>query len=164
MRVSTTTALCDWVQNAGVKWDVCATLHVPEAMRTARKGWAADWLSSQLSRYFNQFDRRIFKSAHRNHGARVYRWVTLESSDGVGWHAHALLQTPTNMPQAKFISLADKLWHKHCARHSAAHFQSRLSVIAPLTGNFSYYTVKSVHDGADHSKGILDLRNIHLPK
>ena len=163
MRVSNTTALCDWVQNAGVKWDVCATLHVPEAKRKAAQGWTADWLSGELRHYFNQLDRDIFKSAHRNHGARVYRFITLENSDGVGWHAHAMLRTPASIQQAAFISLADQLWQAQQARYASAHFQSRLSLIEPLRGNFAYYMIKSVHDGADNSKGVLDLRNIHLP-
>ena len=163
MGVSANTVLSDWVQNTGVKWDVCATLHVPEAKRKAAQGWTADWLSDELRHYFNQLDRRVFKSAHRNHGARVYRWVTLENSDGVGWHAHALLRTPVGMQQAAFISLTDQLWRAQLARYAAAYFQSRLSVIEPLRGNFAYYMIKSVHDGADDSRGVLDLRNIHLP-
>ena len=164
MGVSASTVLGDWVQNAGVKWDVCATLHVPEAKRKAEQGWTADWLSNELRLYFNKLDRRIFKSAHRNHGARVHRFITLEKSEGVGWHAHALLQTPAGTGQTAFISLAEHLWHGLQAQYAAAHFQSRLSVIEPITGNFSYYAIKSVHDGADNSKGVLDLRNIHLPR
>jgi hypothetical protein len=162
MGVSATTVLSDWVQNTGVKWDVCATLHVPEAKRIAAQGWTADWLSDELRHYFNQLDRDIFKSAHRNHGARVYRFITLENSEGVGWHAHALLRTPVGMQQAAFISLADQLWQAQQARYAAAHFQLRLSVIEPLRGNFAYYMIKSVHDGSDNSKGVLDLQNIHL--
>lgn len=163
MGISANTVLNDWVQSTGVKWDVCATLHVPDKKRKAQQGWSADWLSDELRHYFNQLDRNIFKSAHRNHGARVNRFITLENSEGVGWHAHALLRTPVGMQQAAFISLADQLWQAQQARYAAAHFQSRLSVIEPLHGNFAYYMIKSVHDGSDNSKGVLDLRNIHLP-
>lgn len=163
MGISANTVLAHWAQNAGVKWDVCATLHVAEAKRKAQQGWTADWLSAELRHYFNQLDRRIFKSAHRRHGTRVNRFITLENSDGVGWHAHTLLQTPEGMQQAAFIALADQLWQAQQARYAAAHFQSRLSVIEPLHGNFAYYMIKSVHDGADNSTGVLDLGNIHLP-
>jgi len=163
MGVSANTVLIDWINNTGVKWDVCATLHVPEAKRKAAQGWTADWLSKELRHYFNQLDREIFKSAHRRRGARINRFITLEYSEGVGWHAHALLRTPVCMQQAAFISLADQLWQAQQARYAAAHFQSRLSLIEPLQGNFAFYMIKSVHDGADNSRGVLDLRNIHLP-
>jgi hypothetical protein len=162
MGVSANTVLADWAQNTGVKWDICATLHVAEAKRKAAQGWTADWLSAELRHYFNRLDRHIFKSAHRRHGARFNRLITLELSEGVGWHAHALLQTPEGMQQTAFISLADQLWQAQQGRYAAAHFQSRLSVIEPLHGNFAYYMIKSVHDGADNSRGVLDLRNIHL--
>lgn len=163
MGVSTNTVLSDWIKNAGVKWDVCATLHVAEANRKVAQGWTADWLSNELRYYFNRLDRRIFKSAHRYHGARVNRFVTLENSEGVGWHAHALLRTPAGIQQAAFIALADQLWQEQQARYAAAHFQPRLSLIEPLSGKFSYYMVKSVHDGSNLNKGVLDLANIHLP-
>ncbi len=164
MRVSTTTALCDWVKQKNIVWDVCATLHVPEAMRVVERGWTADWLSSLLSRYFNQLDRRIFKAAHRNREVRLHRWVTLEHSDGVGWHAHVLLQTPTIIDQAALITLAGDIWHRRYAQYATAQFKSRLCVVEAVNGNFFYYANKSAHDTSDHSKGILDLRNIHLPK
>jgi len=163
MGVSANTVLSDWIKNTGVKWDVCATLHVPEAKRKAAQGWTADWLSDELRHYFNKLDRRIFKSAHRYHGARVNRFITLENSEGVGWHAHALLRTAVGMQQAAFISLADQLWHAQQERYATACFQSRLSAIEPLHGNFAYYMIKSVHGGSDNSEGVLDLRNIHLP-
>lgn len=162
MGLSANTAICDWVQNTGIKWDVCATLHVPEAKRKAAQGWTADWLSKELRHYFNQLDRQVFKSAHCRQGVRINRFITLEHSEGVGWHAHALLRTPAGIQQASFIALADQLWEAQQARYAAAHFQPRLSVIEPLHGNFAYYMIKSVHDGADNSRGVLDLQNIHL--
>lgn len=163
MGLSANTVLSDWIKNTGVKWDVCATLHVPEGKRKAEQGWTAGWLSNELRHYFNKLDRRIFKSAHRNHGARVNRFVTLENSEGVGWHGHALLSTPSGMQQAAFVSLADQLWHEQQARYTAAHFQSRLSLIEPVTGNFAYYMIKSVHNGSNLKRCALDLENIHLP-
>jgi hypothetical protein len=162
MAVSSNTVLSDWIKNTGVKWDVCATLHVPAAKRKAEQGWTADWLSNELRHYFNRLDRRIFKSAHRYHGARVKRFITLENGGGVGWHAHALLRTPAGVLQAEFIALADQLWHEQQARYAAAHFQSRLSLIEPVTGNFAYYMIKSVHNGSNLNRGVLDLENIHL--
>lgn len=162
MGISANTVLSDWIKNTGVKWDVCATLHVPEAKRKVEQGWTSDWLSDELRHYFNRLDRHILKSAHRYHGARVKRFITLENGEGVGWHAHALLRTPAGVQQAAFIALADQLWHEQQARYTAEHFQSRLSLIEPLTGNFAYYMIKSVHNGANLNRGVLDLENIHL--
>ena len=162
-RETTSSSMFDWVKQRGVTWDVCATLHVPISIRAAERGWSAEWLSKQLGRYFNKLDRRVLKSAHRNHDARLSRWVTLETCDGVGWHAHVALQTPSGMDQASFITLVEKTWRQQYQRHTNKKFLERLCLVEPILGEFFYYSIKSVHDADDLSKGILDLENIHLP-
>ena len=164
MRISTTTALCDWIKPYRKRLDVCATLHVPNAMRVAEKGWTSAWLSKQLTTYLKNLDRHFLKAASRNHDARIVRWVTLEQSERVGWHAHIALETPTGVDQSAFIKVADLLWRRHVGQHANQRFNQHLSLIELVTGDFFFYTIKNVHDEDDLDRGVLDLNNIHLPK
>lgn len=164
MPVSITTALCDWVKPYRKRLDICANLHVPNAMRVAEKGWTSAWLSNHIRTYLKNLDRRVLKAASRNRGARIVRWVALEHSENVGWHAHIAFETPTGLDKREFIKLADFLWRKHIERYTNPRFTRHLSLIEPITGNFFFYTIKSVHDEDDFDKGVLDLDNIHLPK
>jgi len=164
MGVSITTALCDWVKPYRKTLTVCATLHVPSAMRVVQNGGSAQWLSKQLTAYLKNLDRRVLKAASRNHGARIVRWVTLEHSEKVGWHAHIAFETPAEMDQSTFITTADLLWRKHVGQYASQRFNKYLSQVEPVTGNFLFYTIKNVYDQDDFSRGVLDLPNIHLPK
>jgi hypothetical protein len=157
-------AYIKWVKQYRDTLDVCATLHTPIAMKAAENGWDSDFLQKQLWRYFNNLDRRVFKAAHRNRAVRLYRWVTLEKSETVGWHAHISISTPDNFTQAEFIDLAKTLWLKQIARYTNPKFKSRLSVIEPIEGEFFRYSVKSIRGTKEDSNGVLDLENIHLPR
>lgn len=164
MGVSITTALCDWVKPYRKTLTVCATLHVPSAMRVVQKGWTAEWLSKQLTAYLKNLDRHVLKAASRNHGERIVRWVTLEHSSTVGWHAHIAFEPPAGLDQSTFIKTADLLWRKHVGQYANARFNKHLSLVEPVTGNFFFYSIKNVYDQEDFSRGVLDLPNIHLPR
>jgi len=157
-------AYLNWVNEYGDRLDVCATLHTPNAMKVVENGWTSEWLQKQLRRYFNNLDRCVFKAAHRNRSRRLTRWVTLENSTTVGWHAHMALSTPKNYAQAEFIKLAETLWLKQIERYTNPRFRARLSLIEPREGEFFRYTVKSIRGTREDSRGILDLENIYLPR
>lgn len=157
-------AYVSWAKQYGDTLDVCATLHVPVAMKVVENGWTSEWLSKQLRRYFNCLDRHVFKAANRNRGIRHYRWVALEYSDNVGWHAHVAISTPPSHTQVQFIDLAKSVWLQQIERYVNPKFKLHLAVIEPIEGEFFRYSVKSIRDTLENSRGILDLDNIHLPR
>lgn len=155
-------ALKHWLDDTGVKWDVCATLHIPKKMREAKCGHTSDGLAKELREYFNSLDRVIHKAAHRNRGERVLRYVVLEYEENVGWHAHIALKTPDSKSSAELIQLADKLWRKKCKQYTNGKFDERLTKIEEIQGRFIDYMNKFV-TGEENSKGLFDDKNTHLP-
>lgn len=155
-------ALKHWLDDAGVKWDICATLHTPKKMRDAEKGYTSDWLADKLREYFNSLDRAVYKAAHRNRGVRLLRYVVLEYEHGVGWHAHIALKTPDSKSSAELIQMADKLWRKKCKQYTDEKFDERLTKIEEIRGRFIDYMNKFV-TGEEDSKGLFDDKNTHLP-
>jgi hypothetical protein len=154
-------AIKHWLDDTGIKWDICATLHTPKDMRDAEQGYTANWLAKQLRKYFNELDRIVHKAAHRNRGERILRWVVLEYEENVGWHAHIALKTPDGKTSAELIQLADKLWRKKCKRYTSKHFDERLTKIEEIQGRFIEYMNKFV-TGEEDSKGLFDDKNTHL--
>lgn len=155
-------AIKHWLDDTGVKWDVCATLHTPKAMRDAEKGYTAEWLANKLREYFNALDRTVYKAAHKNRGERVLRYVVLEYEEGVGWHAHVAIKTPEGESSTELIQLADKLWRKKCKQYTNGKFEERLTKIEEIRGRFIEYMNKFV-TGEENSKGRFDEKNTHLP-
>lgn len=155
-------ALKHWIDDTGVKWDVCATLHIPKKMREAKCGHTSDGLAKELREYFNALDRAVYKAAHKNRGMRVLRYVVLEYEESVGWHAHIALKTPDGQSSAELIQLADKLWRKKCKQYTNRKFDERLTKIEEIRGRFIDYMNKFV-TGEEDSKGLFDDKNTHLP-
>jgi hypothetical protein len=155
-------ALKHWLDDTGIKWDICATLHTPKAKRDTKDSWSKEWLAKQLRRYFNALDRAILKAGHRNRGERIMRWVVLEHEAGVGWHAHIAIKTPDGKAAGELMQVADKLWRKQCKQHTNGKFDDRLTKIEEIHGRFIDYMNKFV-TGEEDSKGVLDLDNTYLP-
>lgn len=155
-------ALKHWIDDTGVKWDVCATLHIPKKMREAKCGHTSDGLAKELREYFNALDRAVYKAAHKNRGMRVLRYVVLEYEKNVGWHAHIAIKTPDGQSSAELIQLAGKLWRKKCAPYTNGKFDEWLTKIEEIHGRFLDYMNKFV-TGEEDSKGLFDDKNTHLP-
>ena len=132
----------EWLLSSRHGWDVGICLHVPNSLRVAENGWDERWLQRRLSRFFNQLDRRIHKAAHRNRGVRVARCVALERTDLVGWHAHAMLATPTGWQHEDFIQLMRKLWHEDLGSYRACRFENQLFWAEPISNNYGSYSTK----------------------
>lgn len=146
-----------------LNWDICATWHVPLEMKRDSFGWDDRRHEVEMRKYFNALDRRIYKAAHKNRGARVLRWVVMERAGGVGWHSHALLKTPDHMSQQEFIDELCGLWNQHCGIKNGSRFQSHLFKAELVGGDFLGYTVKAIL-GDEDANGVIDLHNTYLPK
>lgn len=137
----------EWLAKNDV--DIAASFLLPKALmvRLSQTQARADeiTLSGLLRRYFNKLDRRVFKSAHRRHGMRVERIVTLERTDAVGWHAHVLLKTPVHMSRFTFRLLMQRLWLKEIKGFAdQSRIQARLFWAEPISGNYLDYSTKHV--------------------
>ena len=156
-----TVAQHSWLSERSSLWNVAACWHVPDAMRAHYKGYDAHWLSKELTRYFNAVDRRIFKAAHKNRGARLPRIITLEHDDAVGWHAHGLLDCAEGMNEDETIGILDPLWKRHTERFATGKFEKHISYFSYDNGNYLGYCLKRL-GRQDDTQGILDTRNTYF--
>jgi hypothetical protein len=139
--------------------DIAASFLLPRGLIGAFKRAAIPndeiALSKQLMHCFNQLDRQIFKSAHRNRGVRVPRVVTLEQTDEVGWHAHVLLTTPSHISPANLSQLLRSIWLRQLWGHISKDFMDRLYWAEPISGSYLEYSTKQVG-----GNGVADWMNI----
>lgn len=149
-RVARRKAACNWAQTN--EPDIVASFLLPRALTATikRKQVFADevTLSQLLMHCFNRLDRQVYKSAHRKHGLRVPRFVTLERTDEVGWHAHVLLTTPAHLHASNLSLLLQRLWLSQLREYVSPWFEGRLYWAEPVSGNYLGYSTKQIGDGS----------------
>lgn len=149
-RVTHRMAICEWAQEN--EPDIAVSFLLPRALTAAikRKQVFADevTLSQLLMHCFNCLDRHIYKSAHRKHGVRIPRFVTLERTDEVGWHAHVLLTTPEHLEPSQVSLMLQRLWLSQLRKYVSPWFEARLYWAEPLSGNYLWYSMKQIGDGS----------------
>lgn len=152
-------------------FDVAACWQVPKRLRSAEIGRVANadesshqsWLQGHLRHYFNRLDRAVLKSAYRNKAIRIPRFVTLEYTDEVGWHAHGLLSTPAGVDQAKFVQRTSWLWLRYLGQYAETSFADYLVWSKPTSGNYLGYITKTLDHSGSTQAGVVDLVNTFLP-
>ena len=152
-----------WLDEHAEGLTLCVCWHVPNAMKNYYRGHDAHWLSKELTRYFNNVDRRIFKAAHRNRGERLRRIVTLERDDNVGWHAHALVATAPSRDDQETRQILRDEWIKHTKRFATGKFDKYLFYGEVDRGETLGYITKHTHNNDDDTKGFIDTRNTYIP-
>jgi len=163
-KVARRKAVCKWVQSNGA--DIAASFLLPKALMAAinRMQVHADEITlSQLLTYcFNRLDRRVHKSAHRRHGMRVLRFVALERTDDVGWHAHVLLTTPPHLRPSQLSLMLQRLWLSQLREYVSPKFEDRLYWAEPITGDYLWYSTKQIggRGAADWMNVVLKLPDI----
>ena len=156
-------AKLNWLGEHSKHWNVVACWHVPNAMRKHYKGYDEHWLSKELTRYLNKVDRYIFKASFTNRGVRLPRIITLEYAEGVGWHAHGLLDCAAGMNEDETITVLKSFWEKQTHRFSTAKFETHISYFSYDQGTYLPYCLKATNKQHEQAQGILDLRNCYLP-
>ena len=159
-----TRELLQWLRGKSNCWNICIALHVPNAMRFYYKGYTADWLSKELTKYFRAVDRRIYKAGHKNRDLRLPRIVVLEEGELVGWHAHILCDCGEGLNEDETISILKKMWAKHTNKFHTGKFEQRLGYFEYDQGNYLKYILKEISDDEQGTKGLLDVKNIFFPK
>ena len=153
----------NWIADTGIKWDLAASWIIPDAMRNAQRGWDDIWLEKQMRLYFNKLDRRLLRSRHRRYSQRIPRFITLENSTGVGWHAHGLLATPEHINQDIMIGAVKELWLEHVADYQSRLSPIRLAWCQPVTSGYLWYSTKHSFGSFQANTGSIDSFNTYLP-
>lgn len=135
-----------WLDNPG--WDLAISMHLPAALiahLNQTKVQADDiTFGRELNYCFNRLDRKLFKSAHRNHGVRVPRDVTLEFTERVGWHAHVLMASPKHIGPSATSLLLQRLWLKQIRPFISRQFEDRLYWARTFEGGYFLYMTKQI--------------------
>lgn len=164
-----------WLEAEKVEWDLAISLHAPNQLRVAERGFDEYWLQKKLMHYFNVLDRRLFKTKHRRHQIRMQRLVVLGHAESVGWHAHVCIVTPQHIQQDKLAAAMHLLWLKHMNVKNTANtaFKDKLFWAEPISGNYQSYTLlnatelsgitSGTHYGTEQTtQGTLDILNCHF--
>ena len=140
--------------------DFDATLHVPQHIAHLNESEA---LRACLRQLFNRLDRYFLGTANRAHGLRIPRFVTLERSNGVGWHAHVSLKVWKDRvgyvidPVALEKRLRD-VWHDITRQPLQGKFSDRIVCFKPTHGGFLSYSLKHTGTFGRH-RGEVDVLN-----
>lgn len=161
-----------YVKSLGLKFDITICWHAPNRLLRAELGglvdadsvgWSAHWLQKRLKHCLNKLDRRVLKSAHRNKHIKIWRLVTTEYAEGVGWHAHALMATPPGHAQKKIIDWASWMWLHELGGEFENDFLPYLVRAEPTKGDYLSYITKTLGSHIDDGVGTVDLVNTAFP-
>ena len=149
-----------WCATSIGAMDFDVTLHLPYHLAHRKD---SDILSQSLTHLFNRLDRYFLGAAHRWHGLRIPRFVTLERTDGVGWHAHVSLKIWQDKqgyvidPDCFKRRLTD-YWHDITRQPINGKFSALTVCFKPTHGEFLSYSLKQIDKQHDH-RGEVDTMN-----
>lgn len=156
-------AITEWIDNMGENWDIACCWHVPEAMRTAQNGYSAEWLSRQMGAYLNSMRKHAYRHLPRSQRPVLPRFITIEWSEGTGWHAHGLLSTPSHLTAEQMMAMTQEIWMRHVGRFASGKFAKRLVWTEEREGRYAAYISKQAMELKDYnsngSRGFIDLTN-----
>lgn len=139
-------AILDWA--AKHPWNIAAVLTMPKSLMTLLNQTCVrsdeTTLSRQLMRCFNKLDRKIFRNAHTRRGVRVPRFITLEKTDGIGWHANVLMRQPKHMTGSALALLLQRIWLEHLVGFNAGGFNKHLFWADYRKDDFLDYSLKHI--------------------
>ena len=160
-------ATVDWINSWEADWDLACCWHAGENMRDVQAGWAADWLQRQLSAYFNKLQKVVFKHIRCKDRPNIARFITLEYSARVGWHAHGIMETPKHMTRDEFSEIMRELWIEHIGDGCTKEFKAHLFWCDEIRGAYKHYALKAAierHDDAHRQpNAFIDLSNTYQP-
>ena len=94
---------------------------------------------------------------------KIWRLVTLEHADGVGWHAHGLMATPKGHDRSELINWATWMWLEELGGEYENSFVPYLVQAAPTRGHYLGYITKTLGNALDDKVGTIDLVNTAFP-
>ena len=156
----------NWLYTTGYDWRVACCWHVPQSMRNEQSGHSKEWLARQLSAYFNTLDKRIYKKIPVSKRPRLPRFIVLERSAGVGWHAHGLMENPPHLSRDELTALLADTWENRVGRYCDGIFDRHLFWCEQRDRNYAQYSIKSAIElegyNVDGVNGYIDLKNTYV--
>lgn len=160
-------ATVDWVNGWDAELDLACCWHASDYLRDQQGGRDERWLQQQLSAYFNKLVKSVFAHLPVRLRPNIARIVTLEHTDGVGWHAHGMVATPAHMKSEDFAALLRELWIEQMAGCHLGSMGERIFWCERSSSGYLPYILKSASDkdGLRHGelKGLIDLHNTRRP-
>lgn len=157
-------AVVDWLNTWHGSWDIACCWHVSKHLRDIQEGDAA-WLQRQLSAYFKKLHQHVYAHIPYSQRPQLQRFITLEYSHSVGWHAHGIISKPDHMTSDQFMAMMRKIWLKHAGKGCTKAFKERMCWFQPLNGAYQHYMLKhaiNLYDDAPQAfRGFIDLHNTH---
>ena len=149
-----------WCGNTIGAMDYDVTLHLPTHLAHHQNG---DIMSQYLTRLFNRLDRHLFDELDTACTLRLPRFVTLERTDGVGWHAHVSLKIWRDAqgyvidPYYVGETLAN-YWHDLIKQPKEGKFSGFFVEFKKTHDEFLSYSLKHIDRRHEHS-GKVDILN-----
>jgi hypothetical protein len=157
----------DWINSWDANLDLACCWHAYHALRDIQKGDNEQWLQRHLSSYFNVVHKITFKHIPKQQRPQIPRFITLEHSPNVGWHAHGILATPSHLTLEEFSEILRKQWLKEMKSPENGKFSKRLCWFMPLASGYKHYMLKSVFSNVPAAQkncvGFIDDHNSYRP-
>ena len=156
----------NWLYTTGYDWRVACCWHVPQSMRNEQSGHSKEWLERQMSAYLNTLDKQIYAHIPVSKRPRLPRFIVLERSAGVGWHAHGLMENPPHLSRHELTALLADTWENRVGRYCDGIFDQRLFWCEERDRDYAKYSIKSAIElegyNVDGVNGYIDLRNTYV--
>ena len=156
----------NWLYSTGYDWRVACCWHVPQSMRNEQSGHSKEWLERQMSAYLNTLDKQIYAHIPVSKRPRLPRFIVLERSAGVGWHAHGLMENPPHLTRDEFTVLLSQVWEKRVSNYCDDIFDQRLFWCEERDRDYAKYSIKNAIElegyNVDGVNGYIDLKNTYV--
>lgn len=160
-------AVAEWVEGWNADLNVACCWHASSDVRNEQRGHSDAWLQGQLSIYFKSLLALLYKDIPVRKRPELARLITLEHTDGVGWHAHGLLSKPSHLSFEQFSEVLRATWKNQIGIGEADLLGDRAFWCEELQAGYLRYILKSAcdKDGLRYGelKGTVDLKNTRRP-
>lgn len=160
-------ALADDIANWECVWDIDLALTLPRSHPAAHAPNPAP-LVNLLRRYFTAVDARVFPNQSRKHRQHLHRFVVLEHVEGVGWHMHGLVASPSHTSIVATNNILRSQWYQAIGEITDDKMDSRRYYWSDIhqTDYIPYclkYVIQTNNSEIDTSKGTICWRNTVRP-
>ncbi|MEK4034883.1 hypothetical protein WOC76_09375 [Methylocystis sp. IM3] len=160
-------ALADDVANWNCTWDIDLALTLPRSHPAAHASSPAP-LVNLLRRYFTAVDARVFPNQSRKHRQQLHRFVVIEHAEGVGWHMHGLVASPSHIDIVATNNILRSQWYQAIGEITDERMDSRRYYWSDIhQDDYIHYCLKHViqtnNSEIDISKGTICWRNTVRP-
>lgn len=166
-RQNATEATVDWINGWDVELDVACCWHAATAVRNQQGGNSDAWLQKELATYFRSILAAVYGDIPERKRPNLPRFITLEHTAGVGWHAHGLIARPSHLSLEQFSAVLRDVWQQQMGDCENDVLGERIFWCEQRDSGYLRYILKSVNDkdGLRYGelRGLIDWRNTRRP-